>query len=328
MRFTQIEKNTEHQTKSLTKDLLDILLLLFYSSKFQPLINYFLINLYQLNQLPMNWIIRTLTSSLGKKVLMSLTGLFLVTFLIVHMAGNFQLLNPSVLAASESFNIYAVFMTTFPVIKATSYLLYGSIALHALVALFLTLHNKNARPTGYAINGSAEKSWASRNMGILGSILLFFIIMHMGQFWFQYHFGNQQPIMEIDGMAYKNLYALVGTTLSVWWFAVLYLISMFAVGIHLWHGFESGFQTLGLNHKKYTPLISAASKALAILFIVGFSSMPLAMLVQFGPANSIEEAANNVKVKSEKEGVKWKVSSWSDLKADTKWEEVPSTVAE
>ncbi|WP_291726715.1 succinate dehydrogenase cytochrome b subunit [Bernardetia sp.] len=276
----------------------------------------------------MNWIIRTLTSSIGRKVLMSLTGLFLVTFLIVHMSGNFQLLIPDIASASEKFNVYAVFMTTFPLIKITSYLLYGSIVLHALVALFLTLQNKKARPTGYAVSGDSEKSWASRNMGILGSILLFFIIMHMGQFWFQYHFGGNQPVMEIDGVAYKNLYALVATTLSVWWFAALYLVSMLAVGMHLWHGFQSGFQTLGLNHKKYTPLISAASKALAILFIVGFSSMPLAMLAQFGVANSIDEAADNVRNKFDKKQIEWKTSDWSSLEPNTPWENVKESIAE
>lgn len=275
----------------------------------------------------MNWIIRTLTSSVGKKVLMSLTGLFLVTFLIAHMSGNFQLLNPDVLAASESFNVYAVFMTTFPLVKAISYLLYGSIALHALVALYITLQNKKARPTGYAISGSAEKSWASRNMGILGSILLAFILMHMYQFWGQYHFGGNQPVMEIEGYAYKNLYALVAITLSVWWFAALYLVSMLAVGFHLWHGFQSGFQTLGLNHKKYTPLISAVSKGLAILFIVGFSTMPLAMIAQFGPSNSIEEAENNVKAVYEEKEIEWKVTNWSDLEADTEWDKIPATEA-
>jgi succinate dehydrogenase / fumarate reductase cytochrome b subunit len=219
-------------------------------------------------------------------------------------------------------------MTTFPVIKATSYLLYGSIILHALVALYLTLQNKKARPTGYAISGSAEKSWASRNMGILGSILLFFIILHMGQFWFQYHFGGNQPVMKIDGMTYKNLYALVGATLSVWWFAALYLIGVASVGFHLWHGFQSGFQTLGLNHVKYTSLISLASKALAVFFIVGFSSMPLAMMAQFKPSNNLDEAFTKVMEKSIKEGVEWKMANWSDLKADTKWESIPSTVAE
>ncbi len=276
----------------------------------------------------MNWIIRTLTSSVGKKVLMSLTGLFLVTFLIVHLIGNLQLLYPNVLSASEKFNVYAVFMTTFPLIKATSYLLYGSIILHALVALFLTLQNKKARPTAYAVNGNAEKSWASRNMGILGSILLFFIIMHMGQFWFQYHFGGNHPVMEIDGMTYKNLYALVATTFSVWWFSVLYLISMAAVGFHLWHGFQSGFQTLGLNHVKYTSLISLASKGLAVFFIVGFSSMPLAMMAQFGVSNNLDEAATKVMNKSIKEGVEWKMTDWSNLKPDTKWDKIVTTNAE
>lgn len=259
---------------------------------------------------------------------MSLTGLFLVSFLIIHMVGNFQLLIPNIESASAKFNVYAVFMTTFPLIKATSYLLYGSIILHALVALFLTLKNKKARPTGYAIAGSAEKSWASRNMGILGSILLFFIILHMGQFWFQYHFGNAHPVMEIDGMAYKNLYALVATTFSVWWFSILYLVSMLAVGFHLWHGFQSGFQTLGLNHVKYTPLISFVSKALAIFFVVGFSSMPLAMMGYFGVSNNLDEAAAVVMNKSVKEGVEWKMANWSDLKADTKWEDVKVITAE
>lgn len=259
---------------------------------------------------------------------MSLTGLFLVTFLIIHMIGNFQLLIPNIASASEKFNVYAVFMTTFPLIKITSYLLYGSIALHALVALFLTLHNKKARPVGYAISGSSEKSWASRNMGILGSILLAFIILHMYQFWARYHFGGNLPVMEIDGMAYKNLYALVAITLSVWWFAALYLISMLAVGFHLWHGFQSGFQTLGLNHVKYTSIISLASKALAIFFIVGFSSMPLAMMAQFGPSNSIDDAEKAVRGKYEKEKIEWKVTNWSDLKADTKWENVKVSPAE
>ena len=150
----------------------------------------------------------------------------------------------------------------------------------------------------------------------------------MGQFWFQYHFGGNQPIMEIDGMAYKNLYALVATTLSVWWFSALYLIGTLSVGFHLWHGFQSGFQTLGLNHVKYTSLISLASKALAVFFIVGFSSMPLAMMAQFGAASNIDDAAKAVMTKSIKEGVEWKVSNWSDFKPDTKWEDVKSTVAE
>ena len=144
----------------------------------------------------MDWIIRTLMSSIGKKLLMALTGLFLVTFLIVHMIGNFQLLIPDVHEASKSFAKYGVFMTTFPLIKITSYLLYGSLFLHALYALILTLHNKKARPQGYAVNSQSKGvSWASTNMGILGTILLAFIIIHMGNFWFRFHFGDTLPVI-------------------------------------------------------------------------------------------------------------------------------------
>ncbi|WP_338792640.1 succinate dehydrogenase cytochrome b subunit [Bernardetia sp. MNP-M8] len=273
----------------------------------------------------MNWIIRTLTSSVGKKVLMSLTGLFLVTFLIVHMVGNFQLLYPDIKGAAESFNIYAVFMTTFPLIKVTSYLLYGSILFHALLALILTLQNKKARPTGYAIDGSAEKSWASRNMGILGTVVFVFLIVHMGNFWFRYHFGNMLPVMQIDGEIYKNLYAIVASSFMVWWYSIFYIIAMLAVGFHLWHGFQSGFQTLGLNHVKYTSLVSFLSKALAIAFIVGFSSMPLYMMARFGIANDFETAAQHVKERSIEAGVEWKVADWSNMDRIRSWEQLEST---
>jgi len=273
----------------------------------------------------MNWIIRTLTSSLGKKVLMSLTGLFLVSFLIIHMVGNFQLLIPNIKGASESFNIYAVFMTTFPLIKATSYLLYGSILFHALLAGIITWQNKQARPTGYAISGTSEKSWTSRYMGVMGTIILVFLIVHMGNFWFKYHFGNVLPIMLIDGEIYKNLYALVAASFVVWWYSFFYIIAMFAVGFHLWHGFQSGFQTLGLRHIKYTSLVSLLSKGLAIAFIIGFISMPVYMMVRFGVENDFETAAELVKTKSIEAGVDWKVADWGNLDRSRPWEQMETT---
>ncbi len=273
----------------------------------------------------MNWIIRTLTSSVGKKVLMSLTGLFLVSFLIAHMVGNFQLLMPNIKSATESFAKYAVFMTTFPVIKITSYLLYGSILFHALLALLITVQNKQARPIGYAISGSSEKSWTSRYMGVLGTIILVFLIVHMSNFWFKYHFGNVLPVIQIDGELYKNLYALVNASFVVWWYSFFYILSMFAVGFHLWHGFQSGFQTLGLRHIKYTSLVDLLSKGLAILFIVGFISMPVFSMVRFGVANDFDTAAEMVQKKSIEEGVDWKVADWGNLDRARPWTELETT---
>lgn len=272
----------------------------------------------------MNWIIRTLTSSVGKKVLMSLTGLFLVTFLIVHMVGNFQLLIPDIEEAAGSFNKYAVFMTTFPLIKITSYLLYASILFHALLAAFLTWQNKKARPTGYAVDGHSEVNWTSRYMGILGTVIFVFLIIHMGNFWFRYHYGNVLPIMEIDGEIYKNLYAVVATSFVVWWYSLFYVLAMFAVGFHLWHGFQSGFQTLGLRHIKYTSFISITSKLLAVAFIIGFASMPLYMMARFGVENDFETAAEVVKKKSVEAGIEWKMANWSEIERLRTWQEVES----
>src|SRR5690606_8475435 len=129
-----------------------------------------------------------LNSSLGRKLIMSLTGIFLCTFLVIHLIGNLQLFNND---NGYAFNNYAYFMTSFTPIKVVSYLLYASIILHAIYALILTRKNKAARPIGYAqYNGAANSKWNSRNMGILGTIILVFLATHMQNFWFQYKFGS------------------------------------------------------------------------------------------------------------------------------------------
>ena len=120
----------------------------------------------------MSWFTSAINSTLGKKVLMALTGLFLVTFLIVHLIGNLQLLAGD---GGKAFNIYAKFMTTNPLIKTTSYLLYASFLAHIIWAILLTITNRNSRPVGYA-NANKSGSWSSRNMGILGTIIFNFLV--------------------------------------------------------------------------------------------------------------------------------------------------------
>src|SRR5690606_1500470 len=134
-----------------------------------------------------------LSSSLGKKLIMSLTGLFLCTFLIVHLTGNLQLFYDD---QGKAFNDYAYFMTHFPPIRIISYLLYASIVIHAIYALILTIHNRKARPVSYAVHrGSENSAWNSRNMGILGTVLLVFIVTHMSHFWWKYH-NDDVPYVE------------------------------------------------------------------------------------------------------------------------------------
>ncbi len=133
-----------------------------------------------------------LKSSLAKKYWMALTGLFLCLFLVGHLAGNLQLLVPD---NALNFNKYALFMTTNPAVKILSYLTYISIIFHAIDGAMLTFQNAKARPIGYAKNNAAANSpWASRNMGVLGTVILVFIVSHMATFWAPMHFDKNMPL--------------------------------------------------------------------------------------------------------------------------------------
>lgn len=221
----------------------------------------------------MNWFIKFLTSSIGQKLVMSLTGLFLITFLPVHLAGNLQLLTDD---GGESFNLYAKFMTGNPLIKTVSYGLYFFILLHTIQGLLLYFKNKGAKGTKYAVKTKSNNSWASRNMGPLGMIILIFLILHLWQFWYQMHWGGL-PTLQYAGEAdpVKNLYGPVYEAFKNIWFVVFYVICMIGIGFHLSHGFQSAFQSLGLNHKKYTPLIEFLGKAYSIIVPFGFAMIPL-----------------------------------------------------
>lgn len=225
------------------------------------------------------WLGRFLGSSVGQKVIMALTGLFLITFLAVHLVGNLQL----VLANDEgySFNSYAYFMTHNPVIKATSYGLYAFILLHAIQGTYLWWQNKKARGArGYEVvrYRTAGESKNSIYMGSLGLVILAFIIVHMVQFWAQMHFTDNVGAFTAEGYEdAKDLYALVAATYENVWIVIFYVVAMIFIAFHLWHGFRSAFQTLGLNHKKYTPFIKALGWTYAVLVPFGFAIIPIIM---------------------------------------------------
>lgn len=148
-----------------------------------------------------------LKSSLAKKYWMALTGLFLCLFLSGHLAGNLQLIFSDAL----HFNQYALFMTTNPAVKILSYLTYISIIFHAVDGIMLTFQNKAARPIGYAKNNpSANSSFSSRNMAVLGTVILVFIVTHMVNFWAVMHFDEKMPIqtITIDSQGMKQEFYL------------------------------------------------------------------------------------------------------------------------
>lgn len=229
----------------------------------------------------MNWFIKFLTSSLGKKLIMSLTGLFLVSFLAIHLVGNLQLLIDD---QGQQFNIYAKFMTTNPVIKTVSYLLYFSILLHAFQGWALWRQNRAARGNqGYAVqNVRAVNTNAkvAKSMGWLGTVIFVFLLIHLYQFWLQMKMGTL-PMVEYDGESYKNLYVPVQAAYSNIGYVIFYVVCMGVVALHLMHGFQSAFQSLGLNHKKYSPLVHFVGKAFAILVSLGFAIIPIVFYLKY-----------------------------------------------
>lgn len=219
-----------------------------------------------------------LGSSLAKKYWMALTGLFLSIFLVAHLAGNLVLLGGE--ASAADFNAYAEFMTTFPLVKIISYLLYSSILFHAIDGIVLTIQNRKARPVKYHYeNPSANSGWASRNMAFLGTIVLLFIVGHMATFWWRMKFGE----MPVDALGQKDLYTVVATYFTTASTALLnvglYVVAMIAIGFHLWHGFQSAFQSLGVNHPKYSPVIKKAGKIFAVVIPALFAIIPIYMFI-------------------------------------------------
>jgi len=223
----------------------------------------------------MNWFTNLLSSTLGRKLFMALTGLFLILFLVVHLIGNLQLLKTD---GGQAFNVYAQFMTSNPLIVIISYVNYTFILIHVIWAILLTRINRQARGTErYAINKNSS-AWTSRNMGILGTFIFIFLVIHLKGFWYEMHWGGIATA-NYEGKEFKNLYAVVDAAYSNVWYVTLYVISMLLLAFHLWHGFASAFQTLGLNHLKYNPMIKAVGRGFAIIVPALFALIPIWMFL-------------------------------------------------
>lgn len=220
-----------------------------------------------------------LKSSLAKKYLMALTGLFLCTFLIGHLAGNLQLFIQGS-EGQQAFNEYAQFMTTFPLVKILSYLTYASVLFHIVDGIVLTMRNRKSRPVGYVKEkGSANASWSSRNMGLLGTIIAVFLVSHMQTFWYKMHFGAM-PMHEGLKDLHTVVLAFFSPANSLGLIAVLgYVFAQAALSFHLVHGFQSGFQSLGLRHPKYTPVIEKTGYLFGIGVPVLFASIPVFLYI-------------------------------------------------
>ncbi len=204
-----------------------------------------------------------------------LSGFFLVLFLLGHLLGNLQLFIPGE-DGQKQFNEYALFMTTNPAVKILSVLTYSSIILHTVLTLFLVFQSSNARDVKYLqSSGNANSTWGSKNMAVLGTLILVFIVIHMKSFWYEMHFG----VIGLDPWGNKDLHTVTVTAFNELWYVVFYVLSMVVLAIHLKHGVESVFQTLGIKTRRYVSLIHKAAYGFALIVPAAFASIPIYLYV-------------------------------------------------
>jgi succinate dehydrogenase / fumarate reductase cytochrome b subunit len=223
------------------------------------------------------------TSSIGKKILMALTGLSLIGFLIVHCSINAMIFwNDN----GDTFNHWAHFMGSNFIIRIMEIGLFAGLLLHIVQGLVLWNQNAKARPIKYAKNASNSNSkWYSRSMGLLGTLILLFLIIHLYNFWIPSRFGGMFGIHKLqdatlnsyNGEPVHDLYAEMKDVFQNLWVVIVYVLGVFSLGWHLLQGFQSAFQTFGVNHKRYTPIIKGVGVAFSIIVPLVFALMPVAI---------------------------------------------------
>jgi len=202
---------------------------------------------------------KILFSSISKKFVMALAGLFLLLFLPVHLVINLMLLKSD----PEPFNKAAEFMATFPLVKVMEIVLMGTILIHITWGIMLQIQNWLSRPVRYAAGNKSETSFFSRFMIWTGATILIFLVLHFFNFYFM-----KLGLVEGDP---ENFYAVAHDLFSIPAYNYIYLACFALLGFHLYHAFGSAFQTLGLNHRIWTPLVKVLALFYAIIIPVVFA---------------------------------------------------------
>ncbi len=211
----------------------------------------------------MTTLISLLTSSVGRKVLMGLSGFFLCSFLIVHLYINLFLLAQD---GGKTFDTYAEFMATYPLIRPLEIVLFLGFLFHAVLGIVLWLMNRRARPVRYKVSRASETSaLSSRIMWVTGGVVTAFLIVHVNGFFVQSRFFP-------DG---RTMYEVVAEAFGNPWIVGFYLVALVFLGYHLKHGFQSAFQTFGLRVGRYERWIEAIGVVFWLLIPLAFAAMPV-----------------------------------------------------
>lgn len=213
----------------------------------------------------MSKVLKSINSTPGRKAVMALTGLFFCVFLVEHLYTNLLLYKSD---GGLAFVEASHNMTHSLLIRLIEPVLFACFIIHAAQALYITIQNYRARPVKYVISGTAQtSSWFSRNMGLTGSLIFAFIIFHLSDFFVEYRITGLEKG--------TNLAREVKEAFSSWGYSTVYLAAFIVLGFHLNHAFQSAFQTLGLNNRRYAPFVKLTGTCFAIIIACGFASFPV-----------------------------------------------------
>jgi len=206
------------------------------------------------------------TSSVGRKLIVGLTGLFLCSFLVFHLYINLFLFKQD---AGQTFDVYSEFLATYPLLRPIEWILFGGFLIHAFIGAWLWLTNRMSRPRRYEVSKASENSsLASRVVFWTGAFVFVFLVVHINTFFVTSRFrGTGKTMYEIVAEAFSNPV-----------YDAFYVVALAFLAYHLKHGFQSAFQTFGLRNKRYQRVIDIVAIIFWLLVPIGFAVMPLYFL--------------------------------------------------
>lgn len=220
---------------------------------------------------------------------MALTGLFLISFLIVHVGLNSTIFNDLPFFNSDDngsmFNRAAYFMGNSLVIRIMEFGLFAGIILHIIQGYAVEAKNRSMRKRGYQVSlGNRGSTWMSRSMAILGTLIFIYLVVHVAQFWVPSRFGGLEEVT-YNGKQYHNLFLRMYEIFQEEWVVILYLAGVAALFFHLWHGFHAAFRSVGVHNKKYLSMLKGLGYGFTIIVCILFALMPVSMYLQWVSPN-------------------------------------------
>src|SRR5213596_70275 len=215
-------------------------------------------------------------SSVGKKMIVAVTGVILILFVIGHLLGNLQ-----IFLGPDWINCYSQHLHDLgPLLWAIRIFLLAAVTIHIYATIQLAIENRRPRPEPYVERDYVKASWASRHMVVSGLVVLAFIIFHLLHFTAR-KFNPQFPLLKLDPLNRYDVYSMMVYGFKNIYVSIFYVVGLLLLTLHLTHGSSSFFQSLGLNNQRLTPRLAIGGRILAWLLFIGYTSIPIAVLLEF-----------------------------------------------